>query len=66
MVMIGKKYQLTEWQESTRFEMCFSNTICECNKQTMIYITLDHIVVMPKPLYYVANAILFSVEKGSA
>ena len=59
MVMIGKKYQLTQWQESTRFEMCFSNTICECNKQTMIY-------VMPKPLYYVANAILFSVEKGSA
>ena len=55
MVMIGKKYQLTEWQESTRFEMCFSNTICECNKQTMIYV-----------IYYVANAILFSVEKGSA
>ena len=64
MVMIGKKYQLTEWQESTRFEMCFSNTICECNKQTMIYITLDHIVV--KPFYYIANAILFSVEKGFA
>lgn len=59
MVMIGKKYQLTQWQESTRFEMCFSNIICECNKQTMIYITLDHIVV-------IANAILFSVEKGSA
>ena len=40
MVMIGKKYQLTQWQESTRFEMCFSNIICECNKQTMIYVTL--------------------------
>ena len=63
MVMIGKKYQLTEWQESTRFEMCFSNTICECNKQTMIYVT---IYVVPKPFYYVANAISFSVEKGSA
>lgn len=63
MVMIGKKYQLTQWQESTRFEMCFSNTICECNKQTMIYITLDYFV---KPFYYIANAILFSVEKGSA
>ena len=23
-------------------------------------------IIMPKPFYYVANAILFSVEKGSA
>ena len=51
MVMTGKKYQLTQWQEATRIEMCFSNIIYECYKQTMIYV--------------IANAILFSVEKGS-
>ena len=46
MVMIGKKYQLTQFQELKRFEMCLSNIICECNKQTIIYITLDHIAVI--------------------
>ena len=46
MVMIGKKYQLTQWQEARRIEMCFSNIIYECYKQTMIYVIFSIIFII--------------------